>query len=163
MWRSLKTGICHGHRDKIAVTDDNHNPAKQPLAYQHSVLSLHINMFTHTNTPSHNTLVFTPARNSNATSEVKSELFRTYSWISTAITKTQKPKRCLHQQITIIHRHYTTLPRRQCLQHVKSKSRMTVKTVARIRNEGAVSYCKVLFNHLPGNTKLTTSSPLWKS
>jgi len=35
---------------------------------------------------------------------------------------------------------------------------MTVKEVARIRNEVAVSYFKVLFNHLPGNTNLTTSS-----
>ena len=36
-------------------------------------------MFTHTNTPSHNTLVFTQARNTNATSEGKSKLLRTYS------------------------------------------------------------------------------------
>lgn len=39
---------CHGHRDKITVTDDKHSPAKQPLAYQHNVLSLHINTYVHT-------------------------------------------------------------------------------------------------------------------
>lgn len=49
--------------------------------------STKIRMFTHTNTQSHNALVFTQARNTNATSEGKSKLFRTYSWISTAITK----------------------------------------------------------------------------
>ena len=36
-------------------------------------------MFTHTKTPSHKTFVITQARNTNATSEVKSKSFRTYS------------------------------------------------------------------------------------
>lgn len=86
-----KNRNCHGNRDKITVPDDNDSPAKQPLAYQHSVLSLHINTcvhtLTHTNTPSHKTFAFTQAHNTNATSEVKSKLFWTYTSISTAIAK----------------------------------------------------------------------------
>jgi hypothetical protein len=103
--------ICHGDGGKIAVIVDNQSPA-----YQHSALSLHKYVCSHT----HHlvTYVFTQTRKTNATTDVKPKLLRTHYWISTAIMrlKNREADHCLVQSVTTRRFHDDTA-------YVTSKSR----------------------------------------